>query len=46
VVEFLLALGVPPAIAEADAEGIEHHVSPETLEAFAAVTAARVPRRP
>jgi DtxR family manganese transport transcriptional regulator len=46
VVEFLLALGVPKEVAEADAEGIEHHVSPETLEAFAAVTAARSPRRP
>lgn len=32
VLEFLLALGVPPPIAEKDAEGIEHHVSPETLE--------------
>ena len=37
VVDFLLALGVPPAIAEADAEGIEHHVSKETLEAFGRV---------
>jgi DtxR family manganese transport transcriptional regulator len=36
VVEFLLALGVPRAIAEVDAEGIEHHVSPETLERLAA----------
>lgn len=34
VLEFLLALGVPPAVAEADAEGVEHHVSAETLEAF------------
>lgn len=31
VVAFLLALGVSPATAEIDAEGIEHHVSPETL---------------
>jgi len=31
VVAFLLALGVQPAIAEVDAEGIEHHVSQETL---------------
>lgn len=31
---FLLALGVPPAVARADAEGIEHHVSRETLDAF------------
>lgn len=32
--DFLLTLGVDPATAEADAEGIEHHVSDETLEAF------------
>ncbi|MBL9141673.1 MAG: manganese-binding transcriptional regulator MntR, partial [Phycisphaerae bacterium] len=34
VTEFLRALGVPPAVAEVDAEGIEHHVSAETLAAF------------
>ena len=34
VVKFLRALGVPSAIAESDAEGIEHHVSRETLAAF------------
>ena len=34
VVKFLVALGVPPRIAESDAEGIEHHVSDETLAAF------------
>jgi DtxR family manganese transport transcriptional regulator len=34
VVRFLTALGVPPAVAESDAEGIEHHVSRETLAAF------------
>ena len=34
VVDFLRRLGVPEAIAQADAEGIEHHVSPETLAAF------------
>lgn len=32
--DMLLALGVPPAAAEADAEGIEHHVGAETLAAF------------
>jgi DtxR family transcriptional regulator, manganese transport regulator len=32
---FLLSLGVPAAIAEIDTEGIEHHVSPETLQAMA-----------
>jgi len=31
---FLVALGVSPASAELDAEGIEHHVGPETLRAF------------
>ncbi|MFH1806970.1 MAG: manganese-binding transcriptional regulator MntR [Pseudomonadota bacterium] len=34
VYEFLIALGVDPAIAEFDAEGIEHHVSIQTLEVF------------
>jgi len=32
VLAFLKVLGVPPADAEADAEGIEHHLSPATLE--------------
>lgn len=35
VVDFLINLGVPRDVAEIDAEGIEHHVSPETLAAFA-----------
>lgn len=34
VVDVLLALGVPPEAAEADAEGIEHHVSDASLAAF------------
>lgn len=34
VVRFLVALGVPPDVAESDAEGIEHHVSRQTLLAF------------
>lgn len=34
VVSFLLALGIDPDTAEADAEGIEHHVSEATLAAF------------
>jgi DtxR family manganese transport transcriptional regulator len=34
VVDVLLALGVPAEAAEADAEGIEHHVSEATLRAF------------
>jgi DtxR family manganese transport transcriptional regulator len=31
---FLLSLGVSPETARRDAEGIEHHVSNETLDAF------------
>lgn len=38
VVAFLRALGVPARVAEADAEGIEHHVSAATLAAFRAFT--------
>ena len=34
VVAFLESLGVPEAVAHSDAEGIEHHVSQETLAAF------------
>lgn len=34
VVAFLEALGIPPSTARADAEGIEHHVSDETLSAM------------
>jgi DtxR family manganese transport transcriptional regulator len=34
VESFLVALGVPQEIAQRDAEGIEHHVSEETLAAF------------
>ena len=34
VVRFLVALGVPSRVAESDAEGIEHHVSVETLASF------------
>jgi DtxR family manganese transport transcriptional regulator len=35
VSEFLKSFGVPDDIADADAEGMEHHVSRETLAAFA-----------
>lgn len=31
---FLIAIGVNAQTAEQDAEGIEHHVSPETLQVF------------
>src|SRR5581483_7303694 len=34
VVAFLRSLGISAKVAEMDAEGIEHHVSPETLAAF------------
>jgi len=34
VVMFLRSLGISGKVAEMDAEGIEHHVSPETLAAF------------
>jgi DtxR family manganese transport transcriptional regulator len=34
VTDFLRSLGVPAAIAHTDAEGMEHHVSKETLAAF------------
>lgn len=34
VVAYLRSIGVSEKMAELDAEGIEHHVSPETLAAF------------
>lgn len=34
VENFFLALGISPETARIDAEGVEHHVSEETLEAF------------
>lgn len=40
VVSFLRAIGVSERAAHADAEGIEHHVSPETLRAMKRVAAA------
>lgn len=36
VVKFLKAIGVSDEMAEMDAEGVEHHVSAETLSAFKA----------
>ena len=35
--DFLVSIGVDPETAEADAEGLEHHVSEETLDAFRSV---------
>jgi len=45
VFEFLLAIGVSEAVAEIDAEGIEHHVSPETLRKFQAYTESKLNQR-
>lgn len=39
VFDFLLALGLDAAVAHADSEGIEHHVSDVTLARLVAVTA-------
>jgi len=36
VVAFLESLGVSPEVAAVDAEGLEHHLSPLTLERMAA----------
>ncbi len=41
VVAFLLAIGVDEDAARADAEGLEHHVSAETLAAFERVVRER-----
>ncbi|WP_424811524.1 manganese-binding transcriptional regulator MntR [Roseococcus sp. YIM B11640] len=41
VVRFLLALGLDRVTAEQDAEGVEHHVSEATLEAFARFLATK-----
>lgn len=43
VVAFLAALGVSPRVAERDAEGIEHHVSDETLRAMERFAASQAP---
>lgn len=34
VLKFLIAIGVSPEVAMVDSEGIEHHVSDETLRVF------------
>ena len=38
--DFLLTIGVPEPVAEEDAEGVEHHVSEQTLAVFAKITEA------
>lgn len=35
LLRYLMALGVPEEVAECDVEGMEHHVSEQTLEAMA-----------
>lgn len=45
VLNFLLAAGVPAAVAEVDAEGIEHHVSPQTIAALKRLTDKLAKRR-
>jgi DtxR family manganese transport transcriptional regulator len=45
VEDFLLSLGVDEEVARADAEGIEHHVSDETLAAFERFAARGTPAR-
>ncbi|MCH9806903.1 MAG: manganese-binding transcriptional regulator MntR [Alphaproteobacteria bacterium] len=39
--DFLIALGIDADIADSDAEGIEHHVSQDTLKAFKAFLSQR-----
>jgi len=43
VYRFLLAIGVCEATAKRDSEGVEHHVSDETLAAFERITKERQP---
>ncbi len=43
VVDLLIAVGAPREAAEADAEGMEHHVSKATLKAFERFLAERRP---
>jgi len=44
VLRFLRVIGVAPAQAEIDAEGIEHHVSEQTITAMRRLTAEREER--
>ena len=45
VLDLLVTLGVPTEAARADAEGIEHHVSSATLDAFERFLAAEAAKR-
>jgi DtxR family manganese transport transcriptional regulator len=42
VYRFLLSIGVSDAVAQIDTEGIEHHVSPETLKCLERITNERL----
>ncbi len=44
VYRFLLSIGIDDATAAVDAEGIEHHVSPETLRRFEELTEQNMQR--
>jgi DtxR family manganese transport transcriptional regulator len=46
VLRFLLSLGLNPETAEHDAEGIEHHVSEQTLALFAAFASTAIKPSP
>lgn len=46
MVRFLLAVGLDPETAEADAEGLEHHASDKALAAFARFLADRERGKP
>jgi len=46
VLDFLKAIGVSDETARRDAEGIEHHVSEETLRAFTRIGTGETPLRP
>ena len=43
VLAFLRSIGVPEPVARRDAEGLEHHVSPETISAMARFAGGAVP---
>ncbi len=43
VLAFLRSIGVPEPVARRDAEGLEHHVSPETISAMARFAGSAAP---
>jgi DtxR family manganese transport transcriptional regulator len=40
--DFLIAIGVDPVTADADAEGMEHHISEKTLAVFRRLTTQKI----